>query len=106
IPRADADENAAAAIAQLVRFAGRAGQRFRSKRAARLDGVIAAEIDRLTHLRDGVIERLAAFRLQQRDEPSAPRLQEIAGTFQRGRARAEGPRPPAGEAALRPPPRA
>ncbi len=38
IPRADADEDAAAAIAQLVRFAGRAGQRLRRQR----DGALRA----------------------------------------------------------------
>ena len=62
IPRADADEHAAPAIAQFVALAGRAGQRLRRKRGARLRGVIAAIIDRFAQLGERVVERLAGLR--------------------------------------------
>ena len=101
IPRADADEDAAAAIAQLVALAGRPGQRLRGERAARLERVVAAEIDRLAHLRHRIVERLAALRLQQRDQAAAPRLQEIAGAVERGGARLDRRRRPGGESRLR-----
>src|SRR5262245_37720639 len=98
VPRADADEGAAAAVAELVAFAGWAGQRLRGEPAARLEPVVATEIDRLAHLAHRIIERLAAFGLQQRDQPAAPLLQEIARAFERGGARVDGRLRPAGEA--------
>ena len=68
IPRADADEDAAAAIAQFVALAGRARHRLRRKRDPRLRGVVAAVVDRLAQLRERIVERLATLALQQRDE--------------------------------------
>ena len=91
IPRADADEHAAAAMMQLVGLAGRARHRLRDERAARLGGVVAAEVDRLAHLGERIVERLAAFGLQQRDQPpSRFCLEEIGGALERG---ARAPRP-------------
>ena len=51
VPRADAHEHAASAIAQLVAFAGRPRHRLRGERRARLRRVVAAEVDRLADLR-------------------------------------------------------
>ena len=82
IPRADADEDAAAAIAQLVALAGRARQRLWRKRGPRLRGVIAAIIDRLAQLGKRIVQRLAAFALQQRDQPAAVDLEPIGGAFE------------------------
>ena len=59
IPGADADEHAASAVAKLVRLARRARQRSRGKRAPCLERVITAEIDRLAHLCERVVERFA-----------------------------------------------
>ena len=71
IPWANADEHAAAAIAQLVALAGRPGHRLRRERNARLRAVIAAVVDRFAQLRQCIVERFAALALQQRDERAA-----------------------------------
>ena len=84
IPRADADEDAAAAITQLVALAGRARHRLRRKRDARLRGVIAAIVDRLAQLGERVVERLAALALQQREQPAAIDLEPVGGAFEHG----------------------
>src|SRR5262245_54942460 len=78
IPRTDADENTATAVAKLIALAGRPRHPLRTERAPRLDGVEAAEIDRLAHLGDRIVEGLAALALHQRDEATAPLAQEIA----------------------------
>src|SRR5262249_16992670 len=72
IPWADADEHAAAAVTKLVCFAGRARQCPRDERAPRLERVIAAEIDRLAHLRHGVIDPPAPLHLHPRRTPTPP----------------------------------
>ena len=84
IPRADADEDAAPAMAQHVasRRSGRAS--LRHERNARLRRVVAAEVDRLAHLRDCVVERLAAFGLQDGDQRVAVCLVEPPNTLERG----------------------
>ena len=55
--------------------------------------VVAAEVDRLAHLRQRIVERLAAFRLQQRDQRVAVLLVEIGGALERGGASATGVHP-------------
>ncbi len=82
IPRADADEHAAAAIAQLIAFAGRPRHRLWRKSTARLRGIIAAIIDRLAQFGERVIERLAGLVLQQSEEPAAIRLEPVGGAFE------------------------
>ena len=84
IPRADAHEHAAPAMAQDVLLARRARHRFPGpEHAAGLRGVIAAEIDRLAQLRDRVVDGLAAFVLEQRDEPAPPRLHSVGRSIER-----------------------
>src|SRR5262245_63684875 len=61
IPRADAHKDATPAIAERVALAGRPRHRLRAERAARLDRVIAAEIDRLADFRKAIVNRLAAL---------------------------------------------
>ena len=85
IPRADANEDATAAISQLIALTGRARQELWHQCAASLAGVVAAIIRRLAHFRNAIVERLAAFDLQQRDQPAAVLLDEIAGAFKRRR---------------------
>ena len=103
IPRADADEDAAAAQAIAVLLAGRAGQdRFRAEEAARLGGVVAAEIGRLADFRDAVVERLAALVREQRDEAVAVLLDQVGGAFERCGALVRG-RPLPGVESRRPP---
>ena len=85
IPRADANKDAAPAVAQYIAFAGRPGHRLRAEAGARLRGIIAAIVDSLADFGERVVERLAAFILQER--------QELGRDFspidpQRGRARA------------------
>ena len=48
---------------------------------ARLPRVVAAKIGRLADFRQRVVERLAGFALQQRDQRSAPRLDQIGGAL-------------------------
>ena len=62
VPGADADEHAAPMQAELVGLAHRAAQGFRAGKL-RLGqvGVVAAEVDRLAHLRDSVGEGLASI---------------------------------------------
>src|SRR5438034_9068915 len=74
---------------------------LRAEPAARLDGVVAAEIHRLAHFGDRVIEGLAAFQLHQRDQSATPRRQKIARPFERRGARIERRRLPGGKAGLR-----
>ena len=56
---------------------------LRRERRARLRGVIAAIVDCLAHFGERVVERLAAFALQQREQRAAVLLQEIGGAFER-----------------------
>ena len=62
IPRADADEHAAAVQLQRrwIRRSGRAALRA-AEQLARLRGVVAQEIDRLAHFGDAVGDGLAGF---------------------------------------------
>ena len=82
IPRTDANENAATAHAQFVALASRARQRHRCKRAARLAGIVATIVRCFTHFRNTIVDRLAAFVLQERDQPAAILLDQIAGAFE------------------------
>ena len=99
IPRADADKDAAAAIAQFVALAGRPRHRLRRKRDPRLRGIIAAVIDRLAQFGERIVERLAAFVLQQRDQPAAVDLEPVGGAFERGGALVDRRRRPGREPA-------
>ena len=58
VPGRDAHPGAAAAHPQHVALAGRAGKLDRLQSLARLGGIIAAEVDRLAHLGEGVGDRL------------------------------------------------
>ena len=85
VPRRDGDEDAASAQAQQVQLPGRAGQALPvAEQLAPLRRVIAAEVDRLAQLGDGVVEGLAALGLQEVDEPTAPGLDEVGGALERG----------------------
>ena len=85
-------------MAKDIALAGRPGKLDRHKVRARLIGIVATEIDRLAHLAHRIVERLAAFGLQQRDQAAAPRLQKIARAFEHGGTRGDGRLRPAGEA--------
>jgi hypothetical protein len=62
VPRRDRHEDAAPAQAEKVRLPGGARQVLAfAEHAAALRGVVAAEIDRLAHLRQRVVEGLAAL---------------------------------------------
>ena len=97
IPRADADEDAATAIAQQIAFAGRARHRLRRQRRARLRRVIAAIIDGLAQLGERIVERLAALVLQQCEQRAAFLLEPIGGAFERCGALGRGRRRPGRE---------
>ena len=68
VPRRDADEDAAPAPHQPVAFAGRSGHDLGREKEPRLAGVVAAEVGRLAHLGDAVVERLAALAGHQRHQ--------------------------------------
>src|SRR5438094_41913 len=74
VPRTDADENAAAAVAQRIAFTRGTRQGLGRERVARLQRIVAAEIDRLAHLAERIVEGLTALALQQRDQSPALRL--------------------------------
>ena len=104
IPRADADEHAAPAIAQFVALAGRSRHRLRRERAPRLGGVIAAIIDRLAHFGDR--SRRASCRLRPAAARSAGRAR-LRADRRRARAHRRGARPaspPRPQSRLAPPP--
>ncbi len=83
IPRADADEHAAAIEEQLIALAGRAGQLFGlAEQAPRHGGVVAQEVGRLADLGDRVGQALAGFAHAQRDELAAARFELVGGVFQ------------------------
>ena len=91
IPRADADE--APRPRRTRRFSspvgpGSGGRRSRNGRG--LGGVVAAEIDRLADLRDGVVERLAGLACEQRQQRSRRASIRSAARSQRGGARRRG----------------
>ena len=88
VPRADAGEDAAAAQGQLVELSGRPWQPFRQGGATRLDGVVAAEVDRLAHLAQGVGQGLAGLAHQQRHERGAIPFDQVAQAFEDRRPRA------------------
>ena len=103
IPRADADERAAPSQPVAVLLAGRAGkERVAGEEPARLGRIVAAEIDRLAHLRDAVVERLAALAGKQRDQPVAVRLDRVGGALQDRRALLRRRRLPGGMRRRRP----
>ena len=87
IPRADADEHAAAAVAQLIALAGRPRQLLRHQRAARRGRIIAAEVGCFADFRHAIVDGLAALALQQRNQTAAVLLDQIAGAVECGRAR-------------------
>ncbi len=101
IPRRDADEHAAPAPAQAIGLSRRAGQRLLRAEQPRLPRIIAAEIDGLAQFRKRIVERLAALLLQQRDKPTAPRLDEIGRALDNRRARFERRRLPCRKGARR-----
>ncbi|KFB71302.1 MAG: hypothetical protein AW09_003559 [Candidatus Accumulibacter phosphatis] len=68
---------------EAVLLARRAGQRDRpGKLLAGLCRVVAAEIDRFTHFRDGVGLRAAAFANDQGDQFRQASLQQIGGAVE------------------------
>ena len=70
IPRADADEDAAAHQFEAVGFACRSWQRLQpSEPGLGLGRIIATVIDGLAHFGDAIIERLAALAREQCDQP-------------------------------------
>ena len=71
--------------------------RFRHQRTSRFRRVVAAEVDRLAHLGERIVERLAALVLQQRQQGVAVLLVEIGGPFERRGALLDRPRRPGGE---------
>ena len=78
VPRADADKDAAPLQEQLVLLAGVSGQQGRlPHQAAGLHRVVAAEIHRLTHLVDAVLQQLARLAGTEGDELLAVRFQQI-----------------------------
>ncbi|TLD45900.1 MAG: hypothetical protein FAZ92_01836 [Accumulibacter sp.] len=102
VPRADADEDATAMQRQAVALAGRARQMDRlGEFLLRLCSVVAAEVDRLAHLGDGVGLRASAFAHEQRDEFGQAPLHQVGGAQQRRRARACRRRLPGRERRLR-----
>src|SRR5215472_18605547 len=100
IPRTDADEDAAAAVMQLIALAGRARQQLGRQASARSVRIVAAEVRRLAHFGKRVVKRLAAFRLKQRNQRTAPLLQKIGGTVERRGARLNRRRIPSRKAGL------
>ncbi len=97
IPGADTDEDAAALQLQPVLLARGAGEQHArvAEVLARLGRVVAAEIDGLAQLRDRIVDRLAAFVAQQRQQRPALPLQRVghaveAGGAGRSRRRAPG----------------
>ncbi len=85
IPWRNAHEDAAPMATQAVVLAGWTRHRRLHANQARLRGVIAAQVRRLANLRERVVEGLSGFALQQRDEPAAPRLDQIGRAFERRR---------------------
>ena len=82
VPRTDADENAASAQPVTVLLPGRTGEkRPLTKMPARLRRVVAAEVGRLAHLGDAVVERLAALVHEERDQAVAMCLDQIGSTL-------------------------
>ena len=88
IQRRYRDEDAPAAQAKDVALAGRSRNRLAlTEQVASLRGIVAAEIHGLANFRDRIVQRLAAFALQQRDEIRRAPLQQIGGLLQHRRAR-------------------
>ena len=79
---------------QLVALAGRAFQLFAAKLQACLLGVVAAEIHRLAHLVDAILQRLAGFHRTQRHQLGTVFFQQIAETLEHRRAALHGCRVP------------
>ena len=96
VPGADAGEDAAAVQLERIALASGARQQHRSEIGARAHRVVAAEVDRLAHLRDGVRNRPTALADDQRHKLGKPRLEEIADAGEDRRARARGHRVPIG----------
>src|SRR5258708_31699021 len=95
IPRRNRYEHAAAAQRQYVALARRPRHGFaRAEQLFAFGGVVAAEIGRLADFRKRIIERLAAFALQQRDDMRMPLLQHISSPFQDSSAYLGGVSPP------------
>ena len=69
-----------------VALAGRPRHRLAGEQAARLGRVVAAEIDRLAHLADAIVQRLAALAREQRDQRVAVVLEQIGQPVERRRA--------------------
>ena len=94
IPRRDRNEDAAAAQSQHIAFAGRPRHRFAvAEQLSALRGVVAAEVDGLAHLRQRIVQRLAALALQQRDEMrrfAAPADRRRSPACRRARRQASG----------------
>ena len=84
VPRADADEHAAAMQSQLVVLAGRAGQRLHRQALLGLVGVVAQEVHRLAHLGHAVAQRLVRLLDEQAAELGQPRIERIGGAAQCG----------------------
>ena len=102
VPRRDAHEHAAPVQAQLVALAGGAGQLHRREPRARLERVVAAEVDRFAHLRHAVAPGLASFGHQQRAELRQPRLQPFGCQLEDVGALLHRPCIPAGPAGAQP----
>ena len=77
VPRADAGENPTAFVEQLVALAGRALQLFTAQAQTRLLGVVTAEIHRLAHFIDAVLQGLAGFQGTQGHQLAALGFKQI-----------------------------
>ncbi len=85
VPRADADEHAAAVEEQLIAFAGGAGQLFGlAEQAPRHGGVVAQDVGRFADLGDRVGQALAGFAHAQRDEFAAARFELLGRVLENG----------------------
>src|SRR5437764_2680140 len=88
IPWRDRDEDAAATQTEHVALARRSRHRLAfAEQLASLRGIVTAEIRGLADFRDRIIECLAAFAVQQRDETRRAPFYEIGRLLQRRRAR-------------------
>ena len=101
VPRRDAGEHAAPRQPQLVPLPSRAGEERRHEVRARLGGIIAAEIDRLANLAEGVGNRFARLVDAQRHKRRAVAFEQVGEPVENARAGVDRGRIPCGEGGVR-----
>ena len=82
VPRANAGENTAAFMEQLVALTGWALQLLTTQTQTRLLGVVTAEVDCFAYFVDAILQGLAGLQGAQRHQLAALGFKQIGQTFE------------------------